>query len=142
MAKMCTWFTESPRYERCFNHALPGKSRCTEHFREVQKRPRQFGLTEEVKQYVRQRDDFTCMNCGNAGYEVDHIVELAEFSGIEKNQANLPSNLQTLCRECHLEKTNRYRREAAIETNYHDRSISARARKKQRMRKRGFYTAS
>ena len=57
-----------------------------------------------LRMKVLHRDNFRCQNidCGKAGrLEVDHIIPLAQ-GGREHT-----SNLQTLCRECHIRKTAR-----------------------------------
>ena len=52
---------------------------------------------------VLDRDGWRCRGCGRAGkMEVDHVVPL--------HKGGAPyalSNLQTLCRGCHVEKTRR-----------------------------------
>jgi 5-methylcytosine-specific restriction protein A len=58
---------------------------------------------------VMRRDGFRCRACGRRGrkrdLEVDHIVEIAAGG------ASLEySNLQTLCRGCHREKTSAFLR--------------------------------
>ena len=48
-----------------------------------------------------KRDDYKCVKCGETtSLEVDHIVEVADGGP----QFEL-SNLQTLCKKCHLKKT-------------------------------------
>lgn len=52
---------------------------------------------------VLHRDDYRCVTCQRRGVqlEVDHVVP-RHWGGDDK----LP-NLQTLCRDCHIEKTRR-----------------------------------
>lgn len=50
---------------------------------------------------IKQRDGWRCQRCGGAGrLEVDHKVRLTD-GGAEFD----PANLQTLCRQCHIDKT-------------------------------------
>lgn len=136
--KYCCWYTETPRYERCMNIAVPGTSRCSEH--PVKKRKRAGGLTAAQKAQVKRSFGNRCAvpGCTRPGHDVDHIVELNEFPPDEKWKANLPSNLQLLCFEHHLLKTNSYRRSLVSEPEPDDRSTSARNRKKLRRKARGY----
>ena len=55
-------------------------------------------LWQRVRRLVLVRDSWKCTRCGRYGrLEVHHIKEL-QFGG-----TNDMSNLQTLCRDCHLE---------------------------------------
>ena len=56
---------------------------------------------QRTRRRIFQRDGYRCRKCGRAGrLEVDHVVP------IEKGGAPwADSNLQTLCRGCHIEKT-------------------------------------
>lgn len=137
MAKQCAWYTEIPRYEQCIEAAVPGTSRCEEH--KIEKRKRKENLTTEAKNAFRKRMGNVCAECNEAAYEVDHIVELNEFPDDEKWKADLPSNLQLLCYEHHLKKTNRYRKEQIVLSDPNDYSTSARNRKKKRRRKMGYW---
>ena len=54
-----------------------------------------------VRRQVLDRDGWRCQQCGRAGkVEVDHI-EALEDGG----DPWAPDNLQTLCRGCHISKT-------------------------------------
>lgn len=65
-----------------------------------------------VRQAVLNRDGWRCRECGRAGrLEVDHVVPLDKGG-----DPWAESNLQCLCRACHIEKTrteNRRERTAA-----------------------------
>lgn len=53
----------------------------------------------KLKQYVYQRDKGICQYCGNpTPYEDSHCHHILELS---ENGTNHPSNLKTLCRDCH-----------------------------------------
>lgn len=54
----------------------------------------------QVREKVLKRDDFECVECGSSeNLEVDHIQAVAKGGSLHD-----PSNLQTLCRECHKKK--------------------------------------
>ena len=54
-----------------------------------------------VRRLVLDRDNWRCRACGRAGrMEVDHVVPLR--AGGDPYD---PGNLQTLCRECHIDKS-------------------------------------
>lgn len=138
MAKYCNWYTEDPSYQDCQNRAEPGKRRCAEH-KQVYKTRRTGDLTDAEKEYIRKRDDHRCAECGAYANDVDHIVELARISDADRWRANSPSNLQLLCPKHHNIKTAKFRTENAVKpASMYDRSISARARKKRRMRDQGY----
>lgn len=50
---------------------------------------------QNVKEYVRSRDNNLCVHCGQEAQEVHHI------SARHKNGSDLPENLVCLCKECH-----------------------------------------
>ena len=53
-----------------------------------------------VRLQVLDRDEWRCRICGAYGNECDHIVPLHK-GGAPYD----PNNLQTQCRNCHIEKT-------------------------------------
>jgi len=60
-------------------------------------------FNKELKEQIRQRDNYTCQECGKTQEE---LKELLSVHHIDYNkQHNLPLNLISLCRKCHL-KTN------------------------------------
>lgn len=136
--KYCNWSTETPKFERCMNIAEEGTYRCKEH--PVKKRRRQGDLTNKQRNQVRDSFGGVCAEpgCRKPGHDVDHIVELNEFAPDEKHLANMPSNLQLLCFEHHLIKTNEYRQSLIHAKDPNDRSTSARNRKKLRRKIQGF----
>lgn len=59
---------------------------------------------ENVKMYVRARDKYTCLYCGEImpdRLEVDHIMPRS------RNGSNSPSNLVAACHDCNQEKGNK-----------------------------------
>lgn len=59
---------------------------------------------EEIKQQVKQRDHYSCQNCGklesSVKFDVHHLKPFKAFSN--SRQANSLENLVTLCRQCHM----------------------------------------
>ena len=54
-----------------------------------------------LRQEVLNRDNWRCVDCGRRGrLEVDHIKPMRNDGAVYEL-----SNLQTLCRACHFEKT-------------------------------------
>ena len=61
-----------------------------------------------VRRAVFARDGWRCSECGRAGkLEFDHITPLQREPGQDPYD---PNGLQSLCRECHIEKTRRENR--------------------------------
>ena len=59
-----------------------------------------------VRRVVLERDGWWCLKCGRAGrLEVDHVVPLKRGG-----DPGALTNLQALCRACHIEKTRRENR--------------------------------
>ena len=65
-------------------------------------------MTKKLRDYIKQRDNFTCCNCGNSIYlepnlllEIDHIIPVSKGGCTEE------SNLQTLCWKCNRSKSNK-----------------------------------
>ena len=59
----------------------------------------------DVRKRALERDQNTCVKCGKAAEEVDHVKEIWE-GGPEFDL----DNLQSLCHDCHVAKTNESRR--------------------------------
>lgn len=64
-------------------------------------------MTNDLREAVKNRDNYTCCKCGNSVYnepnlllEVDHIVPVSKGGKTEA------SNLQTLCWRCNRRKSN------------------------------------
>ena len=63
------------------------------------------GRWAAVRRAVFKRDNFRCVECGRAGrLECDHISPLQREPGQDPYDLN---GLQTLCRNCHIQKTRR-----------------------------------
>ena len=55
---------------------------------------------QRLRRDIMRRDNHTCVECGAVErLEVDHIVSLANGG------TDAPDNLRTVCRRCHLAKT-------------------------------------
>ena len=62
-------------------------------------------MTKKLREFIKERDNFTCCNCGNSTYaepnlllEIDHIIPVA------KGGRTSEDNLQTLCWKCNRAK--------------------------------------
>lgn len=62
-------------------------------------------MTTKLRAYIKQRDNFTCRQCGNSTFkepnlllEIDHIIPIA------KGGLTTEDNLQTLCWKCNRSK--------------------------------------
>lgn len=57
----------------------------------------------EIKKLVKQRDHYTCQNCGklesSVSFDVHHLKPFKSFS--DPKEANKMENLISLCRQCH-----------------------------------------
>lgn len=79
---------------------LPGKAPISENSGvRTPELPEEWG---RIASLVRQRDGFHCRNCGAGGgpngdaeLHVDHVIPRS------REGSNFPTNLRTLCRECH-----------------------------------------
>jgi hypothetical protein len=66
-------------------------------------------LWQKLSATIRKRDDYKCLRCGKTEKEngaklsVDHVIPWRTFE--DKNKANLPENLASLCAACHGWKT-------------------------------------
>ncbi|MGB6499848.1 MAG: HNH endonuclease signature motif containing protein [Thermoplasmata archaeon] len=72
---------------------------------------------DSARSYVMLRDRYTCRLCGRRRrareLEVDHIIEIARGGAALEY-----SNLQTVCRQCHREKTRGFLRSRAATTAF------------------------
>lgn len=65
-------------------------------------------MTKKLREFIKNRDDFTCCNCGNSTHiepnlllEIDHIIPVA------KGGCTVEDNLQTLCWKCNRSKSDK-----------------------------------
>lgn len=65
-------------------------------------------MTKKLREFIKQRDNYTCKCCGNSTYkepnlllEIDHIIPVAKGGVTEAN------NLQTLCWRCNRSKSDK-----------------------------------
>ena len=65
-------------------------------------------MTTKLRDFIKQRDNFTCCHCGNSVHnepnlllEIDHIVP------VSRGGYTLEENLQTLCWKCNRAKSNK-----------------------------------
>ncbi|AET09763.1 terminase small subunit [Gordonia phage GTE5] len=135
--KLCSWRDSENPSIKCSRRAEQAPNgddfRCKEHWRKSfgMKVPRRVRpLTEDEKNYIRERDFHVCRECGAPAHQVDHIVEVVDGGG------NEPSNLQLLCDEHHAEKTRLSQEAWKPDVR---RGTSARAQAKRRVRAAGLY---
>ncbi|MYC28158.1 MAG: HNH endonuclease [Nitrospira sp. SB0662_bin_26] len=55
---------------------------------------------ERVREDVLDRDNWKCRHCGGYANQVDHVIPI--FKGGKPYERD---NLQTLCRDCHIDKS-------------------------------------
>jgi len=65
-------------------------------------------MTQKLRNYIKERDDYTCQICGNSTHiepnlllEIDHIVP------VSKGGCTVEGNLQTLCWKCNRSKSSK-----------------------------------
>lgn len=65
-------------------------------------------MTKKLREFIKERDNFTCCNCGNSIrnepnllLEIDHIIPVA------KGGCTVEDNLQTLCWKCNRSKSDK-----------------------------------
>ena len=69
----------------------------------------------EARKHIWKRDKGKCNGCGKQctrrGWDLDHIKPLLEQKGLKEDELDWTyyglENMQTLCRPCHREKTNK-----------------------------------
>lgn len=85
----CFQMGTQPDYSRCDTH----KKQAYRNTNRSKRLPKDWKL---IRQQVFRRDNFECQTCGQFATEVDHI---------ERGDNHHISNLQSLCKQCHHNKT-------------------------------------
>lgn len=116
-ALSAAWFTDGAerraiarREQRCVECATPLSSRRSPYCsRTCQWKFHGHYFWDSARIYVKRRDRYTCQLCHRRfrsnELEVDHVLEIARGGAALEY-----SNLQTICRACHREKTRRFLR--------------------------------
>lgn len=63
------------------------------------------GAWRVARKVALRRDGFTCCRCGGHATEVHHIIELTPQNINNPRIALAPSNLESLCHDCHTKET-------------------------------------
>ena len=65
-------------------------------------------MTNKLRESIKQRDDFTCCNCGNSVKEEPNLLlEIDHIIPVSKGGCTVEDNLQTLCWRCNRSKGNK-----------------------------------
>ena len=65
-------------------------------------------MTSSLREYIKQRDHYTCQICGDSVYKnPDIILEIDHIIPVSKGGETVEYNLQTLCRTCNRRKSNK-----------------------------------
>lgn len=65
-------------------------------------------MTSKLRDYIKNRDNFTCCNCGNSTYvEPNLLLEIDHIIPVSKGGCTVEDNLQTLCWKCNRAKSNK-----------------------------------
>lgn len=101
-------------YSSCGNYAVQGSNYCPKH--QLQSRTETMKALDNLRPSAKDRgydyqwaefakkykeDHPTCDKCGSDTMAVDHIKPLRDYPELKY----VDSNLQSLCRRCHLNKT-------------------------------------
>lgn len=66
-------------------------------------------MTRSLREYIKQRDNYTCCNCGISIKDEPHLLlEIDHIKPISKGGLTEESNLQTLCWRCNRKKSAKY----------------------------------
>ena len=62
-------------------------------------------MTSKLRQYIKERDNYTCRYCGNSTYkEPNLLLEIDHILPIKEGGCTVEDNLQTLCWRCNRNK--------------------------------------
>ena len=65
-------------------------------------------MTSNLRDKIKERDDFTCQSCGISIYDEPHLLlEVDHIIPVSKGGMTEHSNLQTLCWKCNRSKSNK-----------------------------------
>lgn len=65
-------------------------------------------MTKKMRESIKNRDNFTCCNCGNSTYkEPNLLLEIDHIIPVTKGGCTIEENLQTLCWKCNRSKSNK-----------------------------------
>ena len=65
-------------------------------------------MTNKLREFIKERDDFTCCNCGNSIHiEPNLLLEIDHIIPVSKGGYTVKENLQTLCWKCNRSKSNK-----------------------------------
>ena len=65
-------------------------------------------MTNKLREFIKERDDFTCCNCGNSIHiEPNLLLEIDHIIPVSKGGYTVEENLQTLCWKCNRSKSNK-----------------------------------
>lgn len=65
-------------------------------------------MTPKLRNYIKERDGYTCKICGNSAYkEPNLLLEIDHILPVSKGGQTIESNLQTLCWKCNRAKSSK-----------------------------------
>lgn len=65
-------------------------------------------MTKKLREHIKERDHFTCCNCGNSIHdEPNLLLEIDHIIPVSKGGCTVENNLQTLCWKCNRAKSNK-----------------------------------
>ena len=65
-------------------------------------------MTPKLRQYIKERDNYTCQQCSNSTYEEPNLLlEIDHIIPVSRGGLTTEDNLQTLCWKCNRSKSNK-----------------------------------
>ena len=81
---------------------------CESENKPIKKRKRK-AINARLRYDIFARDKFTCKRCGDSPVNnPDCVLQIDHIRPFSKGGGNNKGNLQTLCRQCNVGKSNRY----------------------------------